>query len=256
MKTAKPILFLMLMLSLTAPGRLFAGFTELFQQAAGAYDEGRFADAARLYEDLLKEGAGSPEVFYNLGNARFKNGEDGLAVLNYRRAQYFSPRDPDIRANLDYAMSRNSAVRMSQSTAAQLAENLSLREWENAMLTFYWLAAAAAILWMLDAARRPVYSKLLMLLAVLLIFCAGGVRYWKNLQRMPEAVMVETGRSAFFAPIESSTAHFSLPVGSLVRIHEIEGRWLKVEADGKEGWIPDQSCRAVYPWISPADQQE
>lgn len=248
MKTAKQIIILIL--TLAAPGLLRADFTSLFQQAAAAYDAGRFSEAAGLYENILSSGASSPEVFFNLGNARFKNGETGPSVLNYRRAQYFSPRDPDIRANMNYAMNRNNAVRWSETTAARLAGRLSLREWKNALLIFYWLAAAAAILWMLDAARRPVYSRMLLLFAALIVICAAGIRHWKDLRRTPEAVVADSGLSAFFAPLESSTAHFSLPAGSLVRVREVEGRWLKVEADGKEGWIPDQSCRSVYPWSS------
>lgn len=248
MKAAKYILILML--ALTAPGMVHADFADTFQQAAKAYDAGQFADAAALYDLLVSEGASSPEVFFNLGNARFKNGETGLAVLNYRRAQYFIPRDPDIRANLDYAVGKNGAIRWRESTTARLAGSLSRREWTNVLIIAYWLAALLAILWMLDMRRGPVYLRLLSACAVLAVVCAAGIRHWHSLQGMPEAVVIPDGLSAFFAPIENSTAHFSLPAGSLVRVREQDGSWLKIEADGKEGWIPADATRTVYPWIT------
>ncbi|MGD9873376.1 MAG: hypothetical protein AB7T27_03810 [Kiritimatiellia bacterium] len=248
MKAAKHILILLL--ALTAPGILRADFADAFQRAAQAYDAEQYKESADLYESLVNEGAAAPEVFFNLGNARFKNGEIGLAVLNYRRAQYFTPRDPDIRANMDYAMGRNGAVRWRETTVAQFSGRWSLREWAHALIVIYWLAAVAAILWMLDAARRPVYLRLLIVFAVLAVACITGLRHWKSLQRIPEAVVINDGLSAFFAPIENSTAHFSLPAGSLVRTREQDGHWLKVEADGKEGWIPADACRKVYAWLT------
>jgi tetratricopeptide (TPR) repeat protein len=42
----------------------------------------------------------SAAALYNLGNAYARNGQLGLAVLNYERAELLAPNDPDIAANL------------------------------------------------------------------------------------------------------------------------------------------------------------
>src|SRR6266699_3853607 len=77
-----------------------------FDQANRLYEEGKFTEAAAAYEKMLRQGQASPALYFNLGNAFFKAGQVGRAVLNYRLAERLAPRDPDVRANLKFA--RNS----------------------------------------------------------------------------------------------------------------------------------------------------
>src|SRR5882724_4891553 len=67
------------------------------------YDSGKFAEAAAAYEKIEPKTA---YVYYNLGNAWFRQGKLGLAILNYERARRLTPRDPDILANLKFAEQR------------------------------------------------------------------------------------------------------------------------------------------------------
>ena len=53
-----------------------------WQAANQLYAEGNHADAAEQYEAILQENA-QPEVYYNLGNAYFKQGEIARAILSY-----------------------------------------------------------------------------------------------------------------------------------------------------------------------------
>ena len=80
--------------------------TDLMAEANAQYERGEYADAAQQYEALIDSGYEDAALYYNLGNAYFKNGDLGRAVLNYLRAEELSPRDPDIRANLEFARAR------------------------------------------------------------------------------------------------------------------------------------------------------
>ena len=66
-------------------------------------DAGRFAEAAEQYENLVSQGVRDGSVWYNLGNAYFKSGRLGLAILNYERALAQMPGDADTKANLEFA---------------------------------------------------------------------------------------------------------------------------------------------------------
>ncbi len=79
-------------------------FQPLFLQANQAYKSGDFTAAAAGYEKLLAAGMSNGELLYNLGNAYFKKGDTGRAILNYRKAELFMPRDADLEANLQYAL--------------------------------------------------------------------------------------------------------------------------------------------------------
>ncbi len=93
---------LLLFVVLLAPQQ-FVSPQEVFQHAEELYQEGRFAEAIEQYESLHKDGVVDGSVCYNLGNAYFKNGQLGLAILNYERALRLMPGDEDTKANLDFA---------------------------------------------------------------------------------------------------------------------------------------------------------
>ena len=74
-----------------------------FEAANKLYEEGKFAQAAAAYEQLIQSGRVSAPLYFNLGNAWFKSGQMGRAITAYRRAEQLAPRDPDVRANLQFA---------------------------------------------------------------------------------------------------------------------------------------------------------
>ena len=75
-------------------------FTEQMAKANESYEGGEYAQALEIYERLVEEGAVDPDLFYNLGNAYYKEGQPGRAVLYYKRALRLAPRDNDARTNL------------------------------------------------------------------------------------------------------------------------------------------------------------
>src|SRR5438874_1991601 len=57
-----------------------------FTKANQEYAQGNFAEAISGYEALVGAGQWSANLFYDLGNAYFRVGDFGHAVLNYERA--------------------------------------------------------------------------------------------------------------------------------------------------------------------------
>ncbi|MBD3402503.1 tetratricopeptide repeat protein [candidate division GN15 bacterium] len=76
---------------------------EAFDQANRLFQDGRYDSAIVLYERILADRVESASLYFNLGNAYFKQGDIGRAVLNYLRAERLDPRDDDISANLEFA---------------------------------------------------------------------------------------------------------------------------------------------------------
>ena len=75
----------------------------IWKSAEEAYSVGDFDGAIREYQSLEKAGAVSSSLFYNLGNAFYRKGSVGKAILYYERALKLDPADKDIRNNLDMA---------------------------------------------------------------------------------------------------------------------------------------------------------
>ncbi len=63
-----------------------------------------YREAAKAFESILADGFRSGPVYYNLGNAYYRAGEYGRAILNYRKAVPYLPRDPYLKANLKQAI--------------------------------------------------------------------------------------------------------------------------------------------------------
>ncbi len=62
-----------------------------------------YKKAAIYYNSLIEKGVKNGPVYYNAGNAYYRTGQLGKAILMYRRALLFSPSDPQIKYNLNQA---------------------------------------------------------------------------------------------------------------------------------------------------------
>jgi len=78
---------------------------EFFIKGNIDYRQGDYALAIENYKKVLGSGVVSGQVYYNLGNAYFKNNDLGNAMVNYLRARRYMPRDPDLKSNISHARS-------------------------------------------------------------------------------------------------------------------------------------------------------
>jgi hypothetical protein len=222
-----------------------AKLQQVFLEASQAYDANRPADAAALYGKLVDQGYESKELYFNLGNSYFKIGKIGLAVLNYRRAWHMAPRDPDIQANLRFALQSTSALTPEYPAVTKLLFKLSISEW-TALATFaYWASAIVLALFLVMRNRRAGLLRALTgFLAVLVLGVAGIINEFVA-RRAPELVVTESRHQALYAPLEGSKAFFALPEGSIVRLEEQSGTWLKVTTGQQSGYVQSKACTPV-----------
>ena len=75
----------------------------LYHTANTAYQKQDYAGSIKLYEQLIADGNVSTEVYFNLGNSYFKEGNVPRAIINYERAKKLAPEDEDIEFNLKIA---------------------------------------------------------------------------------------------------------------------------------------------------------
>src|SRR5688572_10972453 len=123
----------------SAPG---AEIPSHFDQANRLYEQGKFSEAASLYESMIKAGSRSPEIFFNLGNAYFRQGQLGHALFNYKHAQRANPRDPDVQANLRLTRERvTGALSITEPIWKRLFRYFTLNELTTACALLFWIWA-------------------------------------------------------------------------------------------------------------------
>ncbi|MBS0201807.1 MAG: hypothetical protein JSS49_02835 [Planctomycetes bacterium] len=79
-------------------------FVRALEQFDAAKSQEEYRESARTLEAILTDGFRNGAVYYNLGNAYYRAGDYGKAILNYRKAKPYRPRDPYLAANLQQAL--------------------------------------------------------------------------------------------------------------------------------------------------------
>lgn len=74
--------------------------------AGRLYKEGKYAEAASVYNSIIEKEGFSAELLYNLGNTYVKAGDVGNAVICYEKALKLDPNDSRIKNNLAYVNSK------------------------------------------------------------------------------------------------------------------------------------------------------
>ena len=175
----KKTAFLFAALLLTAA--IQAAPIETFRQARKSYDAGDYTKAIEQYELLLNDGISNLELRYNLANAHFRAGHIPEAVQYYRNAWYESPADPDIRANLQYALNAAGAVEPTPTFVERSLTSLSKHSWIRLATAGYILLAILLSAAFLSKQRaRAVLLKTCLVPTALLIFSAAGWWQWHS----------------------------------------------------------------------------
>ncbi len=121
-----------------------ADAASLASQGDSAYIQDRFDEAVELYTRALADEGVSSLLYYNLGNAYYRGGKTGKAIVNYERALILDPRNGDARTNLEFV---NGKITDKPQDNATILTNLF-----NKMVnlvnfnTWAWLAVVAFIL--------------------------------------------------------------------------------------------------------------
>ncbi len=229
-----------------------AAHADEFSAANALYDAGQFAEAAAAYARIEPKTAA---VHFNLGNAHFRLGAVGRAILEYERARQLAPRDPDILANLRFAEERLGVAELNRSPKplARFWESVTgsrtVRHWAMYEVVALWVTMmlVAGAVWV----RR--WRTGLVILATMagvgwgMATAALSYRQWAD-RHAPRAVVLTSRVEGRFAPLPDATVHFSLTEGTKVVIREDRGPWWLIErADGQQGWIRADAAERVSP---------
>jgi tetratricopeptide (TPR) repeat protein len=233
----------MLHLVLLIFGTLALNATDLsaaFDQANKLYEQAKYPEAVSAYEKLVQQNTVSAALYFNLGNALFKTGKIGEAILNYRLAERLAPRDPDIQANLQFARAGvNGGTTAASARWKHWLSVLTLNELAVIAMLSAWIWFFLLILKQL---RPPVDRSLSGYTAT-----AGGVTLlvglwigilWNARFRTEAAVIVVTEAVVRYGPLDESQSFYTLHDGGEVIVLNHLNDWLQVQdAAQRIGWV-------------------
>jgi len=232
----------------------------LFALANRKYFAGDWDAAARAYADIVERfEIEDPALYHNLGNACFRSGAYGSAVLYYRRAQKLEPDSKlgeALDKNLDAArrtlQARYRATSDSALVFASPADALYqvTHLLDELPLSLGFLAVWSALFGLLIARRlRPdarwpgrfaVAAGLVALLAGLLVW---GRVVTEGDNRLG---VVVSSKSLLRDGRHELAQGKDLPEGIEVLIVDSEGAWLQVElSSGRRGWVTATDVKQI-----------
>ncbi len=220
----------------------------VFDEANRAYEQGKFSESASGYEQLLKDGARSSAIYFNLGNAWFRSGHPGKAIAHYRMAERLSPRDIDVRANLDFARrasQEGDGLRPKQ--WGSWSQRLSIDEWTLATSFFLWLMVLMLTATRIDPSFKPTLKSWIRTAIVMVILTGAGLAVSRTAMRPgTEAVIATPAAPIRYGPFEESKSHFTLNDGAEVAVVDRQGDWAQVQdASHRTGWLKTEHLALV-----------
>ncbi|MBP3383487.1 MAG: SH3 domain-containing protein [Tidjanibacter sp.] len=219
----------------------------LWERAGTLYTAGDYNGALMVYDSISSAGWASAKLFYNMGNAYFKSGKIGEAILYYNKAQKLAPADDDVAYNLAYA---NSFVK----DKIEVVPEFFLKEWlskvSNLMSSDSWaifslvalaLTLTFGLVYLLGAKRRVrKVGFVVALVGAVVTIATGGfaAAERRDVLDCSEAVVVSSAAAVKSSPDRTSKDIFILHEGTKVKVLDTYGAWNEIRiADGNEGWI-------------------
>jgi len=218
-----------------------------FEQANKLYEQGQFAAAAAAYEQLAQSGSVSTTLFFNWGNALFKNGQTGRALVCYLQAEAQSPRDPDVAANLKFARaSVGDNASVSRTRWQRALGKLTLNEWTALTMIPVWLWLGLLAMGHLRPDWRANLRRAVWIggsFAALLAGCTAAAA--RDRLGVSQAVVVAAEAVVRHGPLPESLSFYTLRNGAEVRVADQQKNWVQVQdARHRLGWLTrDQVIR-------------
>jgi tetratricopeptide (TPR) repeat protein len=233
----------------------FAQNDEIFAQANGLYNEGKYAEAIDKYRSILDSEVYSSELYFNLGNANYKLNNIAPSIYYYEKALQLSPNDKEIENNLAFA--KNMTIDAID-TVPQVGFSKLINRVVNTFNTDVWakIAVSGVIGFvLLFLAYHFAYATSRKRVAFIISVISLGVGCFSLLMAFQKESLDKKDNPAIVFAQESrvkseanqtSEELFRLHEGTKVQVLETYEDWKKIQlSDNSVGWIPSKDLKLL-----------
>ncbi|MBI3521078.1 MAG: tetratricopeptide repeat protein [Bacteroidetes bacterium] len=219
----------------------------LQKKAEKFYAEKHYKEAIQSYEEIIKEGLISYKLYYNLGNAYYKNNELGKAIYYYELANKLQPNSRDVKANLRIANEKTIDKIESKENffigaiKSGLVNSLSTTGW--AWLSIFSLIGSLILFFIFFISNQLLFKRIGFFFGALsfIVFVSSmvlGFTALNDKQELNFAIITNRESKIYEEPNRTSKSKFSLHEGTRVSVLETNPDWTNIKLEnGNEGWI-------------------
>ncbi len=232
-----------------------ANAAQLFNQGNSEYQKGDYGSAEHYYRQILNSGVDSGSIYYNLGNACFKQKRLGEAVYYWEKARQKMPADREIQSNLELAnlllvdRIEIPANPLPLQILARVPELFTIAQGSILVLIlFIGLNALFSICLLTRSPRFAPYALVGCVVIGILFMLSTCLLSWKIYERKyrKEGVVLEQKADIRSGPGADNITVFTIHEGIKVRVHESSNGWYQISLpNGWSGWLPQNYLRVL-----------
>ena len=243
----RPVHIAALLLSIAASSIASAQATAQFARANQEYVSGDFNAAVNGYEELVRAGQDTPNLFYNLGNAYFRKRDFGRSILNYERALALDPHHPEAQANMRIARDEARALELTPTKVQRWLALASANQYAVAAAITFWICVFCVVALIFNRPMRGgliALSFLSLSIFAITVFAAWELSSTKNGAGL--AIVTAASADARLATADNANRVLTLTAGSEIQILSQRGDWIYAALpNGLRGWIAAKSAEQV-----------
>ncbi len=238
-----PVLFLS-GLSVSASGTLSP-------DAMDAYYNEDFDRALKIYRSELDPARPDPAILYNIGNCHYRNGDPGMALLNYERARRIAPGDSDILENCNFVrrqllLSEHGRIDSPAQLVSWCRDRLRPDEW--LLISAFAFSAVFISIAFAEKMKRLCVAAIPV---ALLLFAAGitaCITQSRSSYAANSALVVSKHSDIYILPSSSSEKKDSrYHCGETLSILDRRSKWVRTKnPKGIEGWIKADNVELIF----------
>jgi tetratricopeptide (TPR) repeat protein len=228
---------------------------ETILKAGKSYNAGDYSAAAKLYQSVADKGYESAGLYYNLGNAYFKQQDYPHAILYYERAKKLDPSGEDIDFNLNVANTRISdkiepiPEMFYKRWYKAIVLLLPVDTWAILSVLSMFTAVAGFVIYLVTSVlflRKAGFWTGIILTGfafIILLLTWSSNRY---LYSTNEGIVFAATLTVKSSPDENSTDLFVVHEGTKVLLMDNINGWYEIKiANGSVGWLPVSTLEKI-----------
>jgi tetratricopeptide (TPR) repeat protein len=220
-----------------------------FNDGNELFEKGDYKAAIEQYSLKIADGNYSSELYYNLGNAYYRNQEIGKAIWAYESALKIDPGHDDAIFNLEFAnaqtvdkidTARHGFGHWLKASLFSFCINI----WAYISVGCSFLLSLFAIYFLRSRTKR---NKNLSLLGstvfgfLLIVSTALAYLNQSMITDQSEAVVIVEQVDIRISPMEDAKTSFVLSEGVKLNVIGKEKDWVQIDLNGNQGWVPNES---------------
>jgi hypothetical protein len=233
-------------IGMLAQSAAFAFDNRMFDFGRGRYEAGDYAAAAKAFHDH-EVGEVSPGLFHNLGNAEFKLGHLGPAILAWERARALDPGSHNTKANLHFARGQAGLEHPESPWYETYSAFFPADRWIAIATCAFWASIALLVLPPLLHRRRTALSQAAAVIAIIAFLLAlpalAGIY-----TRGRIGIVQAANTSLRLTPTREGEVLGTLPEGETARVEKTRGEYQYIRASSdRAGWVHRGEFAMLWP---------